>query len=176
MKKILFILFLSFISLSQISCGYSTRSSIPSHIHTLYVEPFKNSIGFTSEGKRNIYLPLLEVKSRNTVIDRFVFDGNLKIVKSGESDLLLKGELKNYERSGLRFTDNDDVQEYRVTITVSLEMWDQTKGEIMWKEPSFSGEATYFVGGPQASSEEDAINRAMTDLANRVVERTVEDW
>lgn len=158
------------------SCGYTTKSTLPQSIKTIRVEPFKNSINYTTGTGRNIYFPLLEVKARNAVINRFLLDGNLKIVEPHEADLILKGELKRYERSGLRYTDDDDVQEYRVHITVSFDLIDTRSGEISWAEPNFVGEATYFVTGPSAKSEESAVEAAIVDLARRIVERTIEDW
>ncbi len=159
------------------SCGYTTKSTLPSSIQTIRIDPFKNNIDFTTGEGRNIYLPLLEVDARNAVIDRFMLDGNLKIAKEGEADLVLKGELKRYERSALRYTDDDDVQEYRVHITVSFEMWNaQDSEKPAWSEPNFVGEATYFVTGPLATTEENAIKEAIKDLARRIVERTIEDW
>lgn len=157
-------------------CGYTTSSTLPNSIKTIRVEPFKNSINYTEGTSRNIYLPLLEVEARNAVIDRFLFDGNLKVVELPEADLILKGELKRYERTALRYTDNDDVQEYRVHITVSFELSNARSGEISWSEPNFVGEATYFVTGPSARSEEAAVDDAILDLARRIVERTIEDW
>lgn len=158
------------------SCGYSTRSTLPSSIRTIHVEPFKNSIDFTTGLQRDVYLPLLEIKARNAVIDRFLFDGSLKIAEAPVADLILKGELVNYQRSALRYTDNDDVQEYRVQIAVSFELVNAETGEIAWTEPGFAGEADYFVSGPLASSEDSAVDKAILDLARRIVERTVEDW
>ncbi len=157
-------------------CGYTTKSTLPSNLKTIHIEPFKNSIDYSTGARRNVYLPLLEIDTRNAVIDRFIFDGNLKITEPHEADLVLKGELKRYQRSGLRFTDDDDVQEYRVHITVSFELWHPGAEEPSWTEPGFVGEATYFVTGPQATSEESAVNSAMIDLARRIVERTIEDW
>lgn len=157
-------------------CGYTTRSSLPAHIRTLYVEQFKNSVDYSTDGRRNLYIPLIEVKVRQAVIDRYLFDGNLKIASEHQADLILKGELKGYERSALRFTDNDDVEEYRIQIVMSFEMWDQEKQEVIWSEPSFIGEETYFATGPLAKSEDTALQNAMTDLARRIVERTVESW
>ncbi len=169
----LILLVLSFIA---ISCGYTSRSTLPSSLRTIHVEPFKNNVLYDQEGGRNVYLPLLEQKVRNEVINRFLFDGALKIANIDKADLILKGELKNYERVALRYTDNDDVEEYRVTITVSLELWDRKKQELVWSESSFSGEATFFVVGAQAKSEDAAVQDAMVDLGRRIVERTVEDW
>ena len=178
MRSVFFILCLvSWVScLALTGCGYSTRSTLPSSIKTIHVEPFKNSIDFTTGNQRDIYLPLLEIKAHNAVIDRFMFDGNLKIAELHLADLILKGELIGYQRSALRYTDNDDVQEYRVQVIVSFELVDAKTGESSWKEPGFTGEATYFVSGPQISTEDSAIDNAILDLARRIVERTIEDW
>ncbi len=157
-------------------CGYSARSLLPSRFKTIHVHPFKNKITYTAEEARETYLPLLEVKIRNAIADRFLFDGNLKVDNSEEADLLLKGELIGYHRDGLRYTENEDVQEYRIRIEVSLQLWDREKNELLWEEPSFSGDTTYFLTGPLAKSETVALEDALTDLARRVVERTIEDW
>lgn len=157
-------------------CGYTSRSTLPKTIKTIHVELFKNEIGYATEGKRPIYLPLLEVKVRNVIVDRFLFDGNLKIAKAERADLILKGNLKSYERTSLRYTDDGDVQEYRVHITVSLECRNIKTEGGSWTEAGFVGEATYFVTGALAKSEESAVDAAIQDLARRIVERTVEDW
>ena len=109
-------------------------------------------------------------------MNRYQFDGHLKLTESENADLILKGKLESYERSGLRFTDNNDVQEYRIHVIVSLELFDTAKGEARWTETGFAGESTYFVSGPTAKSEEAAVEDAVTDLARRIVERTIEDW
>lgn len=157
-------------------CGYTFKSSLPAGLKTIYVETFENKIDFTTENRRNLYLPLLEQEVRRAVTDRFLFDGNLKLEDANNADLILEGKLLNYRRVGLRFASNDDVEEYRVYITVSLRLTRNGEEVAMWEESSFIGEATYFVSGPRATSEESAVNEAVEDLARRIVERTVEDW
>ena len=176
MKRNLYGMALFFLSTLTVSCGYSTKSALPAHFRTIYIENFKNNVTYTTETQRELYLPLLEVKVRNAVINRFLFDGVLKVVKSENADLILKGELKKYERTGLRFTDNNDVQEYRVSVVVSLELRDPSKLEPLWTESNFAGEASFFLSGPSAKSEDAAVQEAIDDLARRVVERTLEDW
>lgn len=158
------------------NCGYTTRSTLASHLRSIHIESFVNNVSYTTEGRRNLYFPLLEIDTRNAIIDRFQFDGNLKIAKPEDADLILKGELTGYDRNVLRFTDNDDVEEYRVYIYVSLELYDTRTQQVKWTEGRFTGEATYFFSGPLATSEESAVDEAIEDLARRIVERTVEDW
>ena len=173
MKK-LFVFFVLLFICVLTSCGYSTRSSLAAHIKTIAVVNFVNKIDLQSR-KPSDYVPLLEVKAHDAVVNQFLFDGNLRSAPQSSADLVLKGELIDYNRNAIRFTSNDDVQQYRITVTVHLTMLDD-KGQVLWEEPSFSGEATYFLNGSNATSEDSAINGATEDLAKRIVERTVEDW
>ena len=174
MKKILSLLMVLAACLS--GCGYTTSSTLPGNLKTIHIDRLKNEIAYTSSTSREVYFPLLEVDARNAIIDRFQFDGNLTLTDSDRADLVLKGQLVDYERAGLRYSDDDVAEEYRIYVVVALEMWDMTEGEIKWSEPRFVGEATYFISGPEATSEESAVQEALEDLARRVVERTVEDW
>ncbi|MBI3314603.1 MAG: hypothetical protein HYZ86_01500 [Candidatus Omnitrophica bacterium] len=157
-------------------CGYTTGSLLPANYRTIYVEPFKNKVQYISDVTRALYVPLLETKVRTAVINRFQFDGHLKIKDSERADLVLKGDLIEFNREELRTTEAQEVQEYRIRIVMSLTMMDAVSGEPFWSEPSFAGEATYFTTGAQARSESAALDDALTDLARRVVERTIENW
>lgn len=177
MKKILLLVVILSFGPVITGCGYTTKSSLASHMKTIYIKPIVNKISYATEGtSRNIYVPLLEVDIHKALTDRFLFDGNLKTEEAGDADLTLKGELINYDRRVLRYTDNDDVQEYRIYLNVSLTLIDNRSGEILWQEPDFTGESTYFVSGSLAKTEDEAIDDAIADLARRIVERTVEDW
>lgn len=157
-------------------CGYTTGSLLPGNYRIIAIEPFKNNVGFVAENSRRLYVPLLESKVRAAIIDRFNFDGHLRVKESQKADLILKGELTGFDREELRLSDNQDVQEYRIRITVSLTLIDPAVEEPVWVEPSFSGETTYFTTGPQAKSEADALEDALIDVSRRIVERTIENW
>ena len=157
-------------------CGYTTGSLLPSNYRTLYVEPFLNKVEFVNENVRGLYVPGLETKVRTSIIERFQLDGHLRLEDNKKSDLTLKGSLIGFERDDLRTDQNQNVQEYRLRIIVSLNMMDNATGEVFWQEPSFAGEATYFTSGPQAKSESAALNDALIDISRRAVERTIENW
>ncbi|MBL7130100.1 MAG: hypothetical protein ISS45_01625 [Candidatus Omnitrophica bacterium] len=163
-------------------CGYTTRSAITQDYSTIYVSPFENKIDITTEtsiGSRyKTYHPLLENDIRREVIDEFVRDGNLRIAKEEEADLILKGELVDYRRDALRYTDsdNEEVEEYRISLVVNLELWDNSGEQSLWKTNNFIGESTYFLSGSLKKSESSAINAAVDDLARRTVELVVEAW
>lgn len=166
-----------------VACGYTTRSMISDKFRTVYITPFLNKIDITTETdaarKYKIYRPGLETDITKSVVNKFLFDGNLKPVESGAADLVLKGELLEFRRDPLRYTESDEVEEYRVNLVVNIGLWDNKADKLVWEEKGFTGDTTYFTsftssGTPK--SEDRAISDAIADLARRIVERTVEQW
>ena len=161
-------------------CGYTTRSLISSKFRTIHIAPFLNKTDITNESytadKYKIYRPFLETDITRAVVNKFLFDGNLKPIDAESADLLLKGELVDYRRDSLRYTDSEDVSEYRINIAVNISLWDNRENKLIWEEHGYTGDITYFITGPLAKSEAVAMNDAINDLARRIVERTVEQW
>jgi len=168
-------------------CGYTTRSMLYGKYNTIYVAPFLNKVDVTQESfsanKYRIYRPMLETDITKKVINRYLFDGNLKIAKEPAADLVLKGELIEYRKDPLSYTTNtEDVTEYRVNIYVNLSLWDTKENKLLWQENSFNGNYSFFTSFASAgvsrgnTSEDSAVNSAIEDLARRIVERTVEQW
>ncbi|MBM3246272.1 MAG: hypothetical protein FJZ13_02960 [Candidatus Omnitrophica bacterium] len=163
-------------------CGYTTRSAISSRFKTIYITPFLNRVDITQEtdvaSKYKIYRPYLETDITKAVIDKFLWDGNLRPTKAQAADVTLKGELVEFRKDPLRYTDDEDVEEYRINLIVNLSLWDNRENKLVWEEPRFTGDTTYFPisTNPQYKSEAAAITTAITDLAQRIVERTVEEW
>jgi hypothetical protein len=160
-------------------CGYTTRAYTGIY-KTIYVAPFKNGINTADEKasytKYMSYYPLLESTITRAVVDRFIFDGSLKVVKENYADVVLKGELISYNRDAVRYTDNnEDVQEYRITLTVNISLYGKA-GELIWQKNNFSGDTSYYITGTRTKSEKDALDDAIKDLARRVVEGFVEVW
>lgn len=161
-------------------CGYTTKSLLPSDIKTIYVDNFANGIKITAE-QSNVrmyrgYTPGMERTLTTAVIDKFLTDGTLKIVSENDADLVLTGELVDFGHDVLRYDANNNVEEYRVRIVVNMALEDRKKGKVLWSEKNFAGESTYYTQGSQSQSENAAIDNAMTDIARRIVERTVEVW
>jgi len=161
-------------------CGYTTRSLISTRFKTIYVTPFLNKIDIASETStsRNyqLYRPLLETDITRAVIDRFVLDGNLRIEKEHDADLILKGFLVDYRRDVLRYESDDNPEEYRISLVVDISLWDRKQDKLLWEEKSFIGDTTYFLTGANVKTEDTAISDATTDLARRIIERVVEEW
>lgn len=189
-NKLSFFLFLTTIccllTTGLTGCGYTTRSMLYGNYNTIYVAPFLNKVDITqeafSENKYRIYRPMLETDITKKVINRYLFDGNLKLVKESTADLVLKGELIEYRKDPLSYTaDSDVVTEYRININVNLSLWDAKENKLLWQENNFNGNYSYFTNIDSNSAnikvpEATAVNNAIEDLARRIVERTVEQW
>ncbi len=167
-------------------CGYTTRSMLYGKYSTVYVAPFLNKVDIAEEAfsanKYRIYRPMLETDITKEVINRYLFDGNLKPAKATDADLVLKGELIEYRKDPLSYTaDTENVTEYRINIYVNLSLWDTRENKLLWQENKFNGNYAYFTADHLNSasvkvSEATAVSNAVEDLARRIVERTVEQW
>jgi len=154
-------------------CGYTTKVTLPYDIKTIYVPNFKNSIPLS---KRYTYVSGLEIDVTNSVIDRLIFDGNLKVVKEEEADAILFGEVIGYEQEAVRFDSLEGVRQYRLFIVVRLTLKKSDTDEIIWQENHFTGDTEYFIEGATAISERAAANEAIENIAKKIVDRIVEDW
>ena len=162
-------LFLSLYS----GCGYTQKTVLPNGIQTVHVETFQNKI---SLGRLYAYEPGLEIKITNAVIRRLHVDGNLKVVGREKADAILEGDLVGFDQEGVRFTGLERIEEYRLYVVVALRLKDRKTGQILWEEPNFSGDSSYFVQGSRATSRNEAADKAIDRLARNVVDRIVEDW
>ncbi len=161
-------------------CGYTTRPGLASHLKTIYVKPFTNRIDFTELTTGNDRFPLyrhrMEADITNEVINRYQFTGLLRPASLERADCRLEGELVEFRRDPLRFDASQQVEEWRLNLVVNLRFFDQTKNMLLWEESRLTGDTTYFASGPNTETESSALSRALTDLAKRIVERSVESW
>lgn len=144
-------------------CGYRVGSLLPKDIKTIAVPMFINR---TPE-------PELEVIVTNGVIRELITDGTLNVVEK-DADTLLEGEIIDYKREPLRYTQREVTREYRLLIAVRIIFKDLRRNEVMWENPRVEGEATFFVGTSLPESERLALPAAIKDLSHDVVEKVVE--
>jgi hypothetical protein len=181
MKRSLALLLVFCGLVSLVGCGYTTRAFVAkTGYRAVYVAPFGNKVDTTSEaseGRRfKAYYPLLENRITNALVERFIFDGNLKAVKEPEADVVLKGELTSYKRDTLRSATDETPEEVRLTIFVNFVLENKLTGEIIREQKDFAGDASYYTTGQFVKSESQAVEDAVLDLARRIVESIVEAW
>ena len=160
-------------------CGYTTKSLLPENIQRVHIAPVKNAIELSGEitdkTPFRVYRPGLEVELTNAIINRTIFDGTLKVASPEKADAVLETSLVDYQRDALRYDEGEDVQEYRLTITLDAKLTQRSDGKVLWTK-RIIGDTTFFLAGPRAISEDLAASRAVEDAARRVIEATIETW
>ena len=160
-------------------CGYTQKSLLSENIKSIHVAPVKNEIDLSSEindkSHFRVYRPGLEVDITNAIINQFIFDGHLKVVSLEKANAVVEAKLVDYRRDPLRYSNNEDIQEYRLSVLVDVTVTQTADHKILWHE-NLVGETTFFLSGSRAVSEDEAAAKAVEDLARRVVEKTIELW
>jgi len=161
-------------------CGYTTQSLLPSSYKSIYVDNFKNSINVAAE-QSNVrmyrgYTPGMETTITKAVREKYLFDGNLKVASEENADIVLRAELIDFKRDVLRYDAYNNIQEYRVKLIINMKLEEAKTGKVVWEEKGFAGETDYTTQGSFSKTEEAAVTSAISDLARRIVERTVEAW
>ena len=154
-------------------CGYTQQAHLPNNIKTIAVPTFKNEI---PPKDQFAYQPGLEIELTNAIRDRFISDGNLKVVDESKADAILEGSIISYQQEGLRFDRLETVEEYRLFLVVKFNLIDRRTKKILIQEPNFSGRTEFFVSRSPNSSRKKSADSATLDLARSLVDRIVEEW
>ena len=162
------------------SCGYTSKTLLPEHIKTVHVAKVNNLIDITGDVTNRksfkVYRPGVEVELRNAVIERFVFDGHLKIAPLERADSVLNMDLLDYRRDPLRYNSDESIQEFRISVSANAKLVDAKSGDVIWESGGFAGTSDYFLSGPRAQTEDQAVAAALEDLARHLVEDVLEIW
>ncbi len=164
--KIVFLLLFLCLALYLNSCAYTVKSILPEHIKKVTVTTFKN----------NTFHYGLEDTLTDAVIREFIVDGRLRVGRAKTADALLSGEITRYDREPLSYDNENIVEEYKIRIMVDITFKDLTTAEALWKEKEMEGEATYSVRIEPIETEQEGLERAIEELARRIVSRTIEGW
>jgi hypothetical protein len=160
-------------------CGYTTKSQLPDFLKLIHVAPVKNGVDLSSEISDKtpfrVYRPGLEVELTNAIINRFIFDGQLKVTGSEKADAVVEATLSDYRRDALRYNEGDEIQEYRLSVVLDVIVTQKVGQKVLWRD-RVTGDTTFFLSGARSISEDQAATRAVEDAARRVVEKTIEYW
>ena len=154
-------------------CGYSNKVVLPNNARSIAVPILRNDI---APGDMKTYVGNLEIKVTQKLIDEFIFDGDFKVLSEKKADLVLDGSIIAYEQEPYAFNEFERVEEYRLFIAVKLILRDRRTGGIVWEEGNFTGDVNYFISGARAISDDQAADLAIADLAEKIINRLVEDW
>jgi len=178
MRKSIFIIIGLGLSLF-FGCAYTPVEILPKHIKSIAVPNFINKTARYG----------IESKLTDAVIEEFIRDGHLSITKKKDANALLTGEIVTYVLEPLSYDATEVVEQYKLWVVVNLSFQDLTTGELLWEEKRESvdgnliggieGDVRYYVtprAGRRVETEEEAQDRLVVELADRIVRRTVYGW
>jgi|GEM_PF-1683834 hypothetical protein len=99
-------------------------------------------------------------------------DGSVSLGESGKTDGQLLIEIKGYAREPYRYSSQEEVTEYKITITVAAAVKD-SKGEEIWKNETLSAWGSY---QPATQDENEGIQQASDKLAEELLRQAFETW
>ncbi|OPL19515.1 MAG: hypothetical protein AVO35_10150 [Candidatus Aegiribacteria sp. MLS_C] len=145
-----------------IACSYSFRGSLPAHLQSVRVLPFRSRV--TQYG--------LEQEMTSRVTEKLVTDGRLAIALEGQ-DSEIEGVVAAYSRTPYSYTSAEVVEEYKLEIRVEVSFTDLVEeSEILRNE----NVTTWLVYDPDAESEAQALERLLEESAEDVVRRCLSGW
>jgi hypothetical protein len=149
----------------SLACGYKAGSLLPGHIKKIYIPTFENET--TRYG--------IEQDLTARVTEAFTNDNRLSVVSEGEADAMLRGVIVGYQKGALTFDRAQTVDEFKIELTVSVELEDLRDGKVLWKEEELRAWESY-TAGEDEGGEEEALEAAILTLAGDMVSRTLEGW
>ncbi|MCX7887098.1 MAG: LPS assembly lipoprotein LptE [Verrucomicrobiae bacterium] len=128
--------------------------------------------------KNRTLRPQLEAQLTNAVIKRLQTDGTLAVRSADDADVIVRGEIVDYERATIRgdLLDTTVPRELRLTVRVRVEAYDRVTGAAVLPSTVVSGTADTFVGTDQQSAERQALPLIADDLAKKLVGLLTEAW
>ena len=152
-------------------CGYhlvGTENNLPPHLKTVVIPIFTNS---SSE-------PGIQQGLTSSIREAFINDGRLRLVSTNNADMLLKGNLVQYELRAVAFDRRDVAVQYWIILGVDVEVVDHVKKKTYLKQrlnTKWDYNASLDASGSEASRQV-ALTQAYRDLANRLLSLVVEKF
>ena len=151
-----------------VGCGYAPLSTtnLPPEAQRLHVAPVKNET----------FRPGLEGAVTAAMLRQFRQDGRVQLVSGEAAGGVLAARITAYENLPITFTSFDVGSRYRVRVWLTLQLTAQGQEKPLLEE-RVAGEAYYNTGSSVVltrTAEEDAIQRAVRDLAAQVVARVLD--
>ena len=129
-----------------------------------------------SSFSRSVYFPILTNRTMQPGVENILTNAiTEELLRSGivltkkEPEYLLSGLITGYQRTALSFSSDDpkEVSQYRLAVTIHLKV---SVPEERAHEVDITTFTDYYLSGPFAKKETEAIKIAADDLAKRATE------
>ena len=152
-------------------CGYrlvGTGNALLTHIKTIHIPVFENT---SSQ-------PEIHRQLTSFVLQSFISDGRLKIVKKDDADLIVEATLRYYNLRNVAFSSQDLVSDIIIELEIDLKVTDQVKNEIFIKKKlkqQWDYKSTPDLADTETARLE-ALDQAYIDFGNRLVSLIIDQF
>lgn len=162
------LLLLTILLLASSCWYYSFKGTLPPHIKTIAIPTFDNQTA--------------EFNIEETITDgiraQFIQENILKLRDENDSDSILSGKILSVTDSPLVYKDTqlgEEVEEYRVTIKVSIEWYDRINDKIILKK-QVTGYGDYDPSGATDNTREKALDEAIKQISEEIINSILAIW
>lgn len=150
------------------ACGYTGQVNLPNDLQRIHLT-ISNSGAFR---------PGLEATFAQALTQRILSAGGRVVAEETQADATIKAAITALERNPVAFDATDLARRFRMVVVLDLQVI-QRKDRVELAKEEVRGEAYYSapagVTGTQVA-EDEAVRRALGNLADRVVTRVVEPF
>jgi outer membrane lipopolysaccharide assembly protein LptE/RlpB len=148
------------------ACGYHAQVSLPDDLKRIRLE-----VSDTGSSR-----PGLQTDVTQALTQRILNAGGQVVHEKSQADATMTATITALENNAVAFDATDIARRFRVVVVVDLQVM-QRKGKVELAREQVRGEAYYSAPSGVTGSEvaqNDAIRRAIRDLADQAVTRVVE--
>lgn len=159
---------LSMVLLLLTGCSYSVYSNAYPHLKRIQLLAFENKSTEFSLGETVF----------NSLSNEFRDDGRLRLVTQ-QPDCQLEGSINDYTEKIYSYDEANNVQDYIVTITLSVTFTDLQQNQVLYENKSLVVSEIYSVspaGTSRFKTKADAINEICDKLFKVIMQNTLETW
>ena len=150
-------------------CNYGFEGGgFPSHIRTIYIEPFDNET------------PQFELQGRlfATLVDELPGQLGLRTAGEESADAVLRGSILRYDDVAQNYRPDADrpagnVVSHQVQISIAAELVDVRDNVIRWESRSLTGRGTY---DPTNQTEAVGQQEAIENLIEQIIDGAQSQW
>lgn len=148
--------------------GFQGGGGFPSHIETVYIEPFENqTVQFG-----------LEQQLYNVLVEELPARLGVRTAGREVADAVVRGRVVRYDDAAQNIRAGDGGQAprvvaHRVQVAAAVEILDVERNVILWDSRGITGEGTY---QPDTGDDRAAIQEAITDLVRKIVDGAQSQW
>lgn len=166
-KKNIYKLLLLFSFFSLISCYSLTGSSLSPQVKTAYIKQFPNYAPLQN--------PNLSQEFTNALQLRFQQRTSLTLVNNDDANIVIDGEITDYNVTPTSIVSGDRAAQNRLTITVKVNYENKIDEDKSFSK-TFSDYEDFDASQSLIQVQDDLVNKIDDKLINQIFNAIVADW